>query len=67
MEKLNALTMKSRAASSRTSRDCPFVAAANPDVTRQGAPNDTVLATDIHLDGLSILEPGCDQCHRFQF
>jgi len=52
MEKLNALTMKIKSSQLADIQRLPFVAAANPDVTRQGAPIDTVLATDF-IDGLS--------------
>ncbi len=52
MDKLNALTMKIKSSKLADIQKLPFVAAANPDATRQGAPIDTVAATDF-IDGLS--------------
>lgn len=49
---IDALTMKVRAGDLPAIQALPYVAAANPDAERQGAPVDTVAATDF-LDGLS--------------
>jgi subtilisin family serine protease len=49
---IDALTMQVRESKLDTIRALPFVAAANPDAVRNGAPVDTVVATDF-MDGLS--------------
>jgi subtilisin family serine protease len=49
---IDALTMQVRESKLDTIRALPFVAAANPDAVRNGAPVDTVAATDF-MDGLS--------------
>jgi subtilisin family serine protease len=49
---LNAVTMQIASADLPAIQALPFVAAASPDVTRNGAPVDTVLAEDFS-DGLS--------------
>jgi len=49
---INALTMQIKASDLATLQARPYVASANPDATRNGAPVDTVLATDFS-DGLS--------------
>ena len=52
MVELNALTMRTSSALLPSIRKLPYVAAANPDAERYGAPIDTVAATDF-IDGLS--------------
>lgn len=52
MPAINALTMKVKASELAAIRALPYVAAANPDQERKGAPVDTVSATDF-ADGLS--------------
>lgn len=52
IEAIDALTMRAREADLDAIRSLPFVAAANPDAARDGAPVDTVAATDFS-DGLS--------------
>jgi hypothetical protein len=61
MDKLNALTMKIKSSQLADIQKLPFVAAANPDATRQGAPIDTVAATDFtaglstwNLDAINV-------------
>ena len=49
---IDALTMQIKAANLKTIQGLKFVAAANPDASRTGAPIDTVAATDF-TDGLS--------------
>ena len=49
---IDALTMQAREADLPTIRALPYVAAANPDAERSGAPIDTVAAEDF-MDGLS--------------
>ena len=49
---INALTMKAKASQLPAIQALPYVAAANPDAERTGAPIDTVAATDF-MDGLS--------------
>ncbi len=49
---INALTMKVRESELPAVQALPFVASANPDAERNGAPVDTVSATDF-MDGLS--------------
>jgi subtilisin family serine protease len=49
---IDALTMKIAEYNLATIRALPYVAAANPDAVRNGAPVDTVAATDF-MDGLS--------------
>lgn len=49
---INALTMKVKASELPAIQALPYVAAANPDAERTGAPIDTVAATDF-MDGLS--------------
>ena len=49
---IDAVTLQARADELEVIRSLPYVAAANPDVTRAGSPVDTVAATDF-MDGLS--------------
>lgn len=49
---VNAITMKVRSGELDVIRQLPYVAAANPDAERHGAPVDTVAVTDF-MDGLS--------------
>jgi len=49
---INALTMQVRESKLDTIRALPFVDSVNPDAERNGAPVDTVVATDF-MDGLS--------------
>ena len=49
---IDALTLQAREADLAKIRALPYVAAANPDAARNGAPVDTVAATDF-MDGLS--------------
>src|SRR3990172_7461301 len=49
---INALTMQVRSGDLATIQALPYVAAANPDAERKGAPIDTVAVTDF-MDGLS--------------
>ncbi len=49
---IDAVTMQAKAGDLETIRALPFVAAANPDAERQGAPVDTVLVDDF-ANGLS--------------
>lgn len=49
---IDALTMKIKASDLAAVQALPFVAAANPDAERNGAPVDTVASTDF-MDGLS--------------
>ena len=49
---IDALTLQAREADLAKIRALPYVAAANPDAARNGAPVDTVVATDF-MDGLS--------------
>jgi len=49
---IDALTMQVRESELAVIRDLPYVAAANPDAVRNGAPVDAVDATDF-MDGLS--------------
>jgi hypothetical protein len=49
---IDAVTMQIRAGDLIVIQSLPYVAAANPDATRNGAPVDTVAATDF-MDGLS--------------
>src|SRR5512133_3449638 len=51
MVELNALTMRISSSMLPSIRKLPYVAAANPDAERYGAPIDTVAATDF-IDGL---------------
>ena len=52
MYEIDALTMQIKTANLKTIQGLSFVAAANPDAERSGAPIDTVAATDF-TDGLS--------------
>ena len=52
MVELNALTMRTSSALLPSIRKLPYVAAANPDAERYGAPIDTVAATDF-ANGIS--------------
>lgn len=49
---INAITLQARAGELDAIRALPYVAAANPDAERNGAPVDTVAVTDF-MDGLS--------------
>lgn len=52
LEEIDALTMRVKAGQLDKIKALPYVVAANPDAVRNGAPVDTVAATDF-LDGLS--------------
>ena len=52
MPEIRALTMQVKVSELAVIRALPYVAAANPDAVRNGAPVDTVLATDFS-DGIS--------------
>lgn len=52
LPEINALTMQARASELDVIRALPYVEYANPDATRNGAPVDTVMATDF-MNGLS--------------
>jgi subtilisin family serine protease len=52
VNEINALTMQIRSGDLASIRSLPYVAAANPDAARNGAPVDTVAATDF-MNGLS--------------
>lgn len=65
MDKFNALTMKIKSSKLADIQKLPFVDAANPDATRQGAPIDTVAATDFigglntwNLDAINVTDFG---------
>jgi hypothetical protein len=64
VEEINALTMKVAAEELSVIRSLPYVAAANPDAERKGAPVDTVAATDFmtglstwDLDAINVTDP----------
>lgn len=52
LPEINALTMQIRTSELEIIRALPYVEAANPDATRDGAPVDTVAVTDF-MDGMS--------------
>ena len=47
---IKAVTMQVRAGDLATIQALPYVAAANPDAMRNGAPVDTVAATDFAME-----------------
>ncbi|MFH1446470.1 MAG: S8 family serine peptidase [Chloroflexota bacterium] len=64
---IDALTMQIKASELVTIQALPYVAAANPDAERNGAPVDTVAATDFmdglgtwNLDVVNVTDPGFD-------
>jgi subtilisin family serine protease len=64
VEEINALTMNAAAEELSVIRSLPYVAAANPDAERKGAPVDTVAATDFmtglstwDLDAINVTDP----------
>ncbi len=63
---IDALTMKIAERNLATIQALPFVAAANPDAVRNGAPVDTVAATDF-MDGLSTWDQDAINVTDFGF
>ena len=64
---IKAITLQARAGELATIQALPYVAAANPDAERNGAPVDTVAATDFgdgfgtwDLDVINVTNPGPD-------
>jgi subtilisin family serine protease len=64
---INAVTMQARASELSAIQALPYVAAANPDSTRNGAPVDTVAVTDFSgglstwdLDAINVTDYGFD-------
>jgi len=64
---IDALTMQIKAGELASIQALPYVAAANPDAERHGAPVDTVAATDFtngygtwNLDVVNVTDPGFD-------
>lgn len=64
---IDALTMQIKASELASVQALPYVAAANPDAERHGAPVDTVAATDFmdglstwNLDVVNVTDPGFD-------
>lgn len=66
IEAIDALTMRAREADLDAIRSLPFVAAANPDAERLGAPVDTV-AVDNFADGLSTWDQDAINVTDFGF
>lgn len=67
MAELNALTMRTSSALLPSIRKLPYVAAANPDAERNGAPVDSVAVTDFsaglstwNLDAINVTDFGFD-------
>ena len=60
---IRAVTLQARASQLAAIRALPYVAAANPDAVRTGAPVDTVPADELH-GRIEYLGPGRHQCHR---
>ncbi len=65
IEAIDALAMRAREADLDAIRSLPFVASANPDAERHGAPVDTVAATDFSR-WPEHLGPRCHQRHRLR-
>lgn len=63
---INALTMQVREGELAAVRDLPYVASANPDAKRDGAPVDTVSAADF-MDGLSTWDQDAINVTDFGF
>jgi len=63
---INALTMQVRESELAAVRDLPYVASANPDAKRDGAPVDTVSAADF-MDGLSTWDQDAINVTDFGF
>ena len=63
MRQIDAVAMQARESALPAIRALPYVAAANPDAERKGAPIDTVGATDF-LSGINTWDLDADQRHR---
>jgi subtilisin family serine protease len=68
MHQIDALTLQARASNLDAIRALPYVAAANPDAVRNGAPIDTVAATSFsngistwNQDAINVTNPGAAQ------